>query len=363
MLAFRTVTYCTENEETPPLALLGVFVPPLWELAAWAVQAMSVVLQWFAQWPWAALFRPVAPWTLALPAVLGGVLLVVRLPWAVRLAGLLLLWPALLYTPPRPAQGQFDMLALDVGQGSAVLLRTAHHSLLYDTGPRYGPQADASDAGERVVVPLLRALGERLDTVVVSHRDSDHSGGAAAVQAEQPQARWLSSYDADPARRCVAGQRWHWDGVDFEVLHPLASDFDADGKGRLSSNAMSCVLRVSNGTQSAWLGGDIDAAHEVRLALARPDERATVLLAPHHGSQTSSSPVLLNTLQPRLVIVQAGYRNRFNHPAPVVLERYAQRQIPWVGSPACGAATWRSEQPDAVECQRAVARRYWHHPG
>jgi competence protein ComEC len=346
-----------------PLALLGVAAPPLWDAAAWAVQGLSLGLQWLAQWSWAALFRPVAPWPLALAAVLGGVLLVLRLPWAVRLAGLMLLWPALLYTPPRPAPGQFELLALDVGQGSAVLLRTERHSLLYDTGPRYGPQPDAADAGDRVVLPLLRALGERLDTVVVSHRDSDHAGGAASVQAAQPQARWLSSFDADPARRCVAGQRWQWDGVDFEVLHPQPDHYAEDGSGRLSSNAMSCVLRVSSGAHSAWLGGDIDAAQEVRLALARPGLDATVLLAPHHGSATSSSPVLLNTLRPRRVLVQSGYRNRFGHPAPVVLERYRERGIPWVNSPDCGAATWRSDQPEALVCQREVDRRYWHHPG
>ncbi len=344
-----------------PLALLGVLAPPLWDAAAWAVQALSFVLQWLAQWPGAALFRPVAPWPLALAAVLGGVLLVLRLPWAVRLSGLMLLWPGLLYTPPRPAPGQFDVIALDVGQGSAVLLRTASHSLLYDTGPRYGPQPDAGDAGDRVVLPLLRALGERLDAVVVSHSDSDHSGGAASVQAAQPQARWLSSYDADPARRCVAGQRWRWDGVDFEVLHPLPDDYGEAGHGRLSSNAMSCVLFVSNGAHSAWLGGDIDADREVRLAMARPELRATVMLAPHHGSQTSSSPVLLNTLQPEWVLIQSGYRNRFNHPAPVVLERYAQRGIPWVNSPGCGAATWHSAEPGRVRCWRETDRRYWHH--
>ncbi len=344
-----------------PLALLGVFVPPLWDAAAWAVHGLSVALQWLAQWPWAALFRPVAPWPLAVLAVAGGVLLVLRLPWALRLAGLMLFWPALFHTPPRPAPGHFELLALDVGQGSAALLRTATHSLLYDTGPRYGPQPDSADAGDRVVLPLLRALGEQLDTVVVSHSDSDHSGGAAAVQAAQPGARWLSSYDADPARRCVAGQRWQWDGVDFEVLHPQTGLYDENGKGRLSSNAMSCVLRVSNSTHSAWLGGDIDAAQEVRLALAHPELRATLMLAPHHGSQTSSSPVLLNTLQPAWVIVQSGYRNRFNHPAPVVLERYAQRHIPWVNSPECGAATWRSAEPDQMVCQRELDRRYWHH--
>lgn len=345
-----------------PLAMLGVLLPPLWDAAAWAVQGMALGLAWLAQWPWAALFRPVAPTPLALAAVAGGVLLVLRLPWTLRLAGLLLVWPALLYTPPRPAPGDFELLALDVGQGSAVLLRTASHSLLYDTGPRYGAHADAADAGDRVVLPLLRALGETLDAVVVSHRDSDHAGGAASVQAAQPQAWWLSSFDPDPFRRCIAGRRWHWDGVDFEILHPQPAHYGEDGAARLSSNAMSCVLRVSNGRHSAWLGGDIDAAQEVRLALARPELRATVMLAPHHGSQTSSSPVLLNTLLPRWVIVQSGYRNRFGHPAPVVLERYAQRQIPWVNSPACGAAMWRSAEPDAVACQREVGRRYWHHP-
>lgn len=342
-----------------PLAMLGVAVPLLWEAAALAVQAQAAVLQWLAQWPWAAIHRAIPPAPLALAGVLGGVLLVLRLPWAVRGAGLLLVLPVLLWAPPRPAVGQFELLAVDVGQGSAVLVRTASHTLLYDAGPRYSPE---SDAGQRVIVPLLRALGEAPHTVVVSHRDSDHAGGMAAVRSAWPEARWLSSFDAEPALRCVAGQRWRWDGVDFEVLHPQPVHFGPEGQGLLSSNAMSCVLRVASAEHSAWLGGDIDAEQETRLALAQPDARATVLLAPHHGSLTSSSPVLLNTLRPRWVLVQSGYRNRFNHPAPAVLERYRQRGMRWVTSADCGAATWRSAEPDAVHCQRDVARRYWHHP-
>lgn len=340
-----------------PLALLGVLFSPLWQLAAWAVQGMVAVLQWLGQWPWAALFVAVPPLPLALAAALGAVLLVLRLPWAVRSAGLVLAWPVLFWAPPRPTMGHFDLLAIDVGQGSAVLVRTARHSLLFDTGPRYG--AD-SDAGERVVVPLLRASGERLDTVVVSHQDSDHAGGMDAVRAAWPQARWLSSFDADPSRRCLAGQRWRWDGVDLEVLHPHAGHYGPGGAGLLKSNAMSCVLQISSAQHSAWLGGDIDAEQETRLALARPGMRATVLLAPHHGSQTSSSPVLLNTLQPRWVLVQSGYRNRFGHPAPVVLQRYRERGLSWVASPECGAATWGSAEPNTVHCQREQARRYWH---
>jgi competence protein ComEC len=126
---------------------------------------------------------------------------------------------------------------------------------------------------------------------------------------------------------------------------------------------MSCVLRVDNGRRSAWLSGDLDAERETRLTLARPDLRADVLLAPHHGSGSSSSPVLLNTLRPSWVLIQSGYRNRFHHPAPLVLERYRERGLRWANTPQCGAATWRSEAPGLVHCERASDRRYWHHTG
>lgn len=341
-----------------PLAMLGVAVPGLWALAALAIRLLNLWLGWLASWPGAAVFRAIPPWPLAMAGLIGAVLLVMRWPWAVRAAGLVLLWPVLAWVPLRPGEGEFELLAIDVGQGSALLVRTANHSLLYDTGPAY---SRGSDAGQRVVVPLLRALGERPDTVVVSHRDSDHAGGSEAVRSAWPAARWLSSFDPDPERRCLAGQHWRWDGVDFEVLHPSPELFAPDGKGRLSTNAMSCVLRIANGRQSAWLAGDLDAEHETRLAMARPGLRASVLLAPHHGSRTSSSPVLLNTLAPSWVLVQSGYRNRFNHPDPAVLDRYRQRGMRWVASPECGAATWRSADPQTVGCERHAHRRYWHH--
>lgn len=341
-----------------PLALLGVLWAPLWDLAALAVQVLVQGLGWLAQWPLASVFRPIAPWPLALLGVAGGVWMVLRLPWTLRLAGLLMVLPMLLWSPERPAPGQFEVMAIDVGQGSAVLVRTAQHSLLYDTGPRFGPD---SDAGERIVVPLLHALGEQPQTVVVSHQDGDHAGGAAAVRAAWPQARWLASFgEGEP---CVAGQQWDWDGVHFEVLHPSPEHYRADGQGTLSSNAMSCVLRVDNGERSAWLSGDLDAHWETRLALARPGLRATLMLAPHHGSASSSSPVLLNTLRPSLVLVQSGYRNRFGHPSSTVLTRYRERALRWIGSPSCGAGVWRSDDSDQLWCQREAFKRYWHHGG
>ena len=340
-----------------PLSLLGACLPWAWEAAAWAAQVMLGVLSPLAHWPMAQLVRPMVPWPLGALAVLGAALAVMRWPMPWRVAGVLLALPALLWSAPRPAAGQFELLALDVGQGSAVLVRTATHSLLYDTGPRWGP---TSNAGERVVVPALQALGEAPDVVVVSHRDSDHAGGSAAVAAAWPATRWWSSFDEAPARRCVAGQRWRWDGVDFEVLHPTEQDHV---QARLSTNAMSCVLRVSAGGRAAWLSGDLDADREVRLALARPDLRADLMVAPHHGSRSSSHPALLNVLQPTLAIVQSGYLNRFGHPAPVVLQRYRERGIRWVNTPDCGAARWSTERPETIDCARVRLRRYWNAPG
>ncbi len=339
-----------------PLAMLGVLVPPLWDVVGAAVAAMVAVLGVMAQWPWAASTWPAPPAPLAVLSVLGGAVAVMPWPWVLRGLGLLAVVPVLWFSPARPAVGEFEVVALDVGQGSAVVVRTARHTLLYDTGPRYGPEADA---GQWVVLPYVWSMGERLDAVIVSHADSDHAGGAASVAQAFPQARWLSSYDKQAERRCVAGQHWQWDGVRFELAHPSPEDYGPDGRGRWPTNAMSCVLLVGDDRRRVWLGGDIDADRETRWALRHPHVRADVMLAPHHGSGTSSSPVLLNTLQPRWVLVQAGYRNRFGHPAAVVTARYDERGIAWVTSPQCGAATWRSAQPDRVDCHRLSRPRYW----
>lgn len=339
-----------------PLAMLGVLVPPLWDVAGAAVGAMLAVLGAMAQWPWAASTWAAPPGPLAVLSVLGGAVAVMPWPWVVRGVGLLAVGPVLWFSPARPDVGEFEVVALDVGQGSAVVVRTAGHTLLYDTGPRYGLEADA---GQWVVLPYVWAMGERLDAVIVSHADSDHAGGAASVAQAFPQARWLSSYDEHADRRCVAGQHWQWDGVRFELAHPSPEDYGPDGRGRWSTNAMSCVLLVGDERRRVWLGGDIDADRETRWAVKNPKVRADVMLAPHHGSASSSSPVLLNTLQPRWVVVQAGYRNRFGHPAAVVTARYDERGIAWVTSPQCGAATWRSAQPDRVDCHRLNHPRYW----
>ncbi len=344
-----------------PLALSGMLLAPMWDVAAGAVQLLSAVLGVMASLPYASFSLAASPLILTCSALLGGVVLALRLPWPLRGMGAVLMLPMLVHTPPRPAAGEFALLAADIGQGNAILVQTASHSLLYDAGPSFSRE---SDAGQRTLVPLLRALGERLDVVMISHRDADHIGGAAAVLKMHTQARLISSIEDShelqslrKSERCIAGQRWQWDGVSFELLHPSALDYETAQK----SNAMSCVLRISNGQQTVLLTGDLEAAQELRLLGQQVSLKADVLLVPHHGSKTSSTSEFLDAVQPRVALVQAGYRNRFQHPVPEVTQRYTQRAIGLFQSPECGAARWHSSQAQVVSCQRETDRRYWHH--
>ena len=348
-----------------PLALLGTLAPPLWQVAAWATQALVAVLAWLARWPLAVWSIPAVPAWAQGAALLAGLLLVLPLPWRLRLLAIPLALPLLL--PPRvlPGEGDFAVVAADIGQGNAVLVRTRHHLLLYDAGPQYSRD---SDAGQRVLVPLLRALGAaRVDTLMLSHRDSDHVGGAAAVLGALPVGQVRSSLGAEHAllaglagrhERCEAGQRWRWDGVDFEVLWPGAAEYERQHK----PNALSCVLRVQGRATSLLLAGDIEAAQERALVAAGDAAlRSDILLVPHHGSRTSSSAPFLDAVRPRLALVQAGYRNRYGHPAADVLERYRERGIALRLSPDCGAWMLGADDAPQGSCERDVARRYWHH--
>ena len=347
-----------------PLAMAGVVWSPIWDAAALAVSALALLLKWLAALSWASVDVASAPLWCAVAGLLGGVLLAMRLPLYWRALGVPLLLPVLLWQPLRPDVGQFEILGADIGQGNAVIVRTSSHSMVYDAGPKFSRE---SDAGNRVLVPLLRAMGESIDLLMISHRDSDHIGGAQTVLTAHPKARLVSSiednHDLQATRkseRCKAGQAWRWDGVDFEVLHPQAADYNISAK----SNAMSCVLRISNGTQTALLAGDLEAAQELRL-VGQPDMeqklKATFLLMPHHGSKTSSTGAFLDAVQPQFALAQTGYRNRFNHPVESVLARYSERSIAIIKSPTCGAATWLSSQPRRVLCQREQGLRYWHH--
>ncbi len=344
-----------------PLAMLGALLPWAWSLADLAVGAMLWLLDPMAQWPFAVWTLPRPGWTAGLLALAGGLWLALPQAWPMRLLGLPLLLPVVLAQASAPPEGEFRLLAPDIGQGNAVLVRTHRHTLLVDAGPRYSLE---SDAGHRVLVPLLQALQWPPDTVVLTHPDTDHVGGAAAVLAMQPTARLVASagrYGPELQGRvsetCVAGTQWTWDGVDFAFLFPTDADYLVPG----SPNARSCVLRISNGRQTALLLGDLEQAQEALLLQRGINLKADLLLVPHHGSRTSSSAALLDAVQPQWALVQSGYRNRFGHPAPDVMQRYQERHILVRDSPHCGAMTWDSAQPDALRCHRADDAPYWRH--
>ena len=372
-----------------PLALLGMAFEPLWRLGAWLIQQVMGVLGWMTATPYAMGDAPAMSLWLAVAAVLAGWSLALPMRWAWRLA-MLPFALVLLYLPqpwrllPPPPAGQFQMLAADIGQGTAVLVRTARHALLFDTGPRQG---DGSNAGDRILVPLFRSLGlTRLDMLMISHEDTDHVGGAEAVVRQVAVSALRSSLQADhPLRRtpgvdgrpvahtaCEAGQTWTWDGVRFEVLHPTRQDLArrATDSRHVEPNAVSCVLRVSAGPAGILLTGDIGKAEEAAIIArtqASGDEalsglRSDVLLAPHHGSRTSSSEAFLRAVRPGRIVIQAARRNRYGHPSPDVIARYEAMALPWLATPDCGAFLWRSEDA-ASRCWRDAHRHYWQDEG
>ena len=259
--------------------------------------------------------------------------------------------------------------AFDVGQGMAVLVETHGHRLLYDTGPAYSLD---SDGASRVIVPYLRARGiAKLDGVIISHSDLDHAGGAMSL-LENVQVGWLASslFDGHPAvdarrqaRRpylhCMAGQRWSWEGVYFAMLHPLPTSHTDIS---LKPNARSCTVKITAGKHAILLAGDIEAAQEAQL-LARSSDgelAADVLLAPHHGSGTSSTQAFLNAVQPGLAIFQVGHRNRYKHPKAQVYARYGEMGIARLRTDVAGAVVLEFGADIEVTQYRASRPRYWH---
>jgi len=349
-----------------PLTLLGIAVPPLWTLAALALKPLLWWLGGLARWPFASVHVATAPGWALVAGLAGGAVLMLPLPWRLRGLGLAMLPPLLWPFVARPAPGRFELVAADVGQGTSVLVRTRDHLLLFDTGPRFG---EDDDAGRRLLLPLLQARGEpRIDTLMLSHADADHVGGAQSLIDRLPvRALHTSLSPGNPLRAnpiphtpCVAGQRWDWDGVHFALLHPFPGDYRPGAK----TNALSCVLRVvaADGA-SALLTGDVEAAGEARLvarAGASPDDtarlRSDVLVVPHHGSHTSSTAAFLDAVRPSVAVIQVGYRSRYGHPAPDVIARYGAHGIPVVRSDHCGAWTWSDGH---AHCSRDVRRRYW----
>ncbi|SDK13226.1 DNA internalization-related competence protein ComEC/Rec2 [Pseudomonas indica] len=340
-----------------PLALLGTLLLPvpwlgeglLW-LAGWSLEWLFLILGVIADWLPAWLPPKLPLWCWALAAT-GTLLVLLPAGVPVRGLGLALLVPLFFPSLERPEPGRAEVWMLDVGQGLAVLVRTNGHALLYDTGPRFGE----FDIGERVVLPSVRSLGvQRLDVMLLSHADNDHAGGALAVQRGMPVARVLSGEPSRLSARleadaCVAGESWEWDGVRFATWRWA----DAD-KG----NATSCVLRIEANGERLLLTGDIDEAAERALVGSGMTVRADWLVAPHHGSRSSSSPAFLQAVAPRAVLISRGRHNAFGHPHPSVLARYRRFSLEIHDSALTGAVRVHLGEWLPAQALRAQGR-FW----
>lgn len=298
-----------------------------------------------------------------------------------RWLGWLLMLPALLWQPMRPGLGEWDMAALDVGQGSAVLVRTANHMLLFDTGVRRSVQ---NDEGQRSILPFLRAWGVRkLDVLVVSHGDLDHAGGLRSVLAGMPVEQSYSPFSlstwlrgearklkAEPSVlplaevQCQYGATWQMDGVSFEFLWPLppvAPAGTARSRPRATArNEDSCVLQVRGAHHSVLLTGDIEAAEEATL-VARGIEAVDIVVAAHHGSKTSSTPGFIKQVRATHVIAQAGSWNRYGHPADSVRQAWQRAGVRFWQTDMHGAVHAQSRS-DGVTVTSVLesSKRYWH---
>ncbi|KAA6185013.1 DNA internalization-related competence protein ComEC/Rec2 [Thiohalocapsa marina] len=350
-----------------PLGLLVLLLEQGYALLArvsdWPLASLS--LGGRAAWVWVSAFA-------------GVLLLLAPRGLPARWLGVILLAPLLLVRPPAPAPGAAQLTMLDVGQGLAVVVRTARHALVFDLGPSY---RSGFETGSAVVLPYLRERGvRRLDLLMISHSDRDHSGGLAGLAGKIPVGRLLSGQpeeltglglagalvgkpmgDLEPAP-CLRGQRWQWDGVAFEVLHPAPIDGDAPRH----DNDASCVLRiVSAGGASALLTGDITGGVELDLVdTLGAGLRSQLLVAAHHGSATSSTVPFLAAVAPDWVLYSAGYGNRFGFPAAEVRARVDAIGARSVNTADAGAVSFvlpaSGEIPPPVRW-RDQSPRIWRH--
>jgi competence protein ComEC len=357
-----------------PLALLGIVVPvdALFRAAHAVLALLMRFLEALAALP-DATWQQHAPLPWAVAAGVAGTLWLLA-PRGVpgRAWGFVWMLPLFVVRPAPPPEGAFRLTVLDVGQGLAAVVETRRYTLVYDAGPRF---SDTADAGGRIVAPFLRAAGlPRADGFVVSHQDLDHSGGVASLLQVTPVGWFASSLPAEHAlvararaavvppgavMACVAGQHWTWDGVAFTVLHPTPAEY---GDPRAKTNDRSCVVRVDSAHGSALLTGDVEAVSEAKLLRDAPATlRADVLVVPHHGSRTSSTPAFIRAVAPSLAVFACGYRNRFGHPRPDIVARYAAESVRMIRTDMAGAVTvtFAPGVPSAPVSARDLRRRYW----
>lgn len=340
----------------PLLFVLPALARPLLLMSDMILQILWLLLSELADLPLATLSCPQPSWPAVMLAGAGVILMLSPRGFPARYLSALLFLPLFFGQSDKPQHGMIWLTMLDVGQGLSSVLSTSSHTLVFDSGARYG---EYSDMGESVVVPFLHQQGIKIiDTLLISHDDNDHSGGADSILAEIPVENIVSS-DAKWAERahgryCRTGQSWEWDGVIFQMLSPPETAF-------ATQNDNSCVLRVTAGAYRVLLTGDIETSAEAWLAERYGNGlNSTVLIAPHHGSNTGSSMDFLQQVKPQWILISSGYLNRFGFPHAKVLERYRQLNARWLNSAYHGALTVRAGK-DIFEVitERNRHKRYW----
>ena len=359
-----------------PITLVGALLPFdfVLQLAHLVMSGCYAALAFLSELP-NAVWQSHAPatWT-AILAMIGVVWLLLPRGAALRWVGAAAMLPMFLVLPPSPKRGELWVTLLDVGQGLATVVRTANHAMVYDTGPRWNPDADT---GNRIIAPYLRGEGIRdLDALVVTHADEDHSGGAKSI-IDMRKPKWvLTSMDekseilrgAAEIMRCewmaTGGDSWHWDGVDFDIIHPEKDAYDNKGA---KTNNLGCTLKITAPGGSILMTADIEKLAEKQLLERFEDEptvlKSDVMVVPHHGSRTSSTDAFLDAVSPTMALVPVGYRSRFRHPNGAVMDRYAARNIPVYRTDFLGAITLKflpeTKGKPLMSTFRQTSQRYW----
>lgn len=343
---------------------LAMIVPdlgtPALAAVAWFIELTWPVIGIPASWPLAAWGIAGLPWGGWLALTLGAAAALAPLPAQARVAGLVIVVSLCAWRAVPPQHGALNLAVLDVGQGLAAVVETRHHVLVYDTGPSF---RSGADAGALAVEPYLRHRGIRgIDLLVASHDDDDHVGGAATLartlRVKRRAASGQALHPLGRVERCLRGEHWDWDGVRFEWLHPGVDVLPGD-------NDRSCVLRIRAGPHVFLLGGDVERAAEEELLRAAPPGAVDVLVVPHHGSRSSSSPGLVAATRPQWAVVSAGHRNRWGFPAREVVDRWADAGAAVIETSRSGAIEFDVDPEQALRAPREwrrFHRRLWQDP-
>ncbi len=353
------------NFITIPACLLGLILDGPFQpagnfaldIAHWSIGVVLWIVRHVADLPF-------AHWHIARPQGLFVIVFMLASLWSLLPPG----WPGrklalvaalatILYRPAPPPQECVDLHVLDVGQGLALVLRTHRHTAVYDTGPSF---RGGTDTGRLVLVPFLRSKGiESLDLLIVSHADQDHAGGVRSLTEEIEVNTLLGGETLDdidlPQYRCQASKSWHWDGIDFSIIHP--SDLD-----RWRGNNASCVLEVRIAAHTVILTGDIESPVETLLARNGALSSADIVLIPHHGSRTSSSDLFVRTLRPKVAIVSAGFDNRWGFPKEDIVNAWVSAGAEVLNTATSGAISYRICRDDGLRrlgLHRQKVHKYW----